>query len=379
MASTHDDPRSGAERKSGSRAGLIGFFSHRRWLWLFLLGVLVAGGWYGLQRLASDELPPGIASGNGRIEAVAIDVSARTGGRIREILVREGEMVTAGQTVARMDTQQLEAQLREARAQLQRGRIAREAAESDVAQRQSEHASALAVVAQREVELDAAVRRLRRSEQLAGQSVVALQTLDDDRARTEGARATLNAAQAQVKAAEAAIASARVRIVDADAVIEAAEAAIERIQVDIDDSALRSPRDGRVQYLVAQPGEVVAGGGRVLNLIDLNDVYMTFFLPTVQAGRIALGAEARIVLDTAPDVVVPAEVSFVSDVAQFTPRTVETAEERQGLMFRIRVRVAPELLQKHSAYVKPGLPGLAYVRTDPATEWPEHLRTGLLE
>src|SRR5690606_5788052 len=182
------------------------------------------------------------------------------------------------------------------------------------------------------------------------------------RARTAGAQATLDASRAQAASAQAAIATARARIVDAETTVEAAEAAIERIQVEIDDSTLRSPRDGRVQYLVAQPGEVVAGGGRVLNLIDINDVYMTFFLPTVQAGRVALGSEARIVLDTAPGVVVPAHVSFISDVAQFTPRTVETREERIGLMFRVRVRVAPELLQKYANYVKPGLPGMAYVK-----------------
>lgn len=354
-------------------------FLRNLWFWVVVLGAVVAGGWYFLQRSSSNELPAGIAAGNGRIEAVSIDVSARTGGRIRDIVIGEGEMVSAGQVLAQMDTQQLEAQLREARAQLQRGRIARETAESGVTQRQSEHSAALAVVAQRTAELDAAERRLRRSESLARGDAVTQQTLDDDRARTESARAALDAARAQVAAAEAGIASARAQIVDAEAVIEAAEAAIERIQFDINDAALRSPRDGRVQYLVARPGEVIAGGGRVLNLIDLNDVYMTFFLPTVQAGRVALGAEARIVLDTAPDVPIPAEVSFISDVAQFTPRTVETSEERQGLMFRIRIRVAPDLLQKYADYVKPGLPGMAYVKIDPAAEWPARFHTGLLE
>ncbi|WEX11831.1 HlyD family efflux transporter periplasmic adaptor subunit [Chelativorans sp. AA-79] len=339
----------------------------------------VAVGWYLTQRFAEPELPDWIASGNGRVEAVAIDISARTGGRVRDIVVKEGQTVARGEVLAHMDTQQLDAQLREARAQLQRGRIARDVAESSVTQAEAEHSAALAVVAQRRTELESAERRLNRSEQLARTSAISQQTLDDDRARTAGARAALDAARAQSASAEAGIATARASIVDAEAIVEAAEAAIERIQVEIDDSTLRSPRDGRVQYLVAQPGEVVAGGGRVLNLIDLNDVYMTFFLPTVQAGRVALGSQARIVLDTAPGVVVPAEVSFISDVAQFTPRTVETAEERVGLMFRIRVRVAPELLQKHADYVKPGLPGMAYVKLDPTAEWPETLRTGLLE
>jgi len=349
------------------------------WFWAVVAIVAVGVGWQLTQRLGEDPLPAGIAWGNGRIEAVSIDISARTGGRIRDIVAREGEAVAAGQVLAHMDTQQLEAQLREARAQLQRGRIARDVAVSGVTQAEAEHSAAQAVVAQRQTELNAAERRLARSEQLAERNAVSQQALDDDRARTEGARAALDAARAQVAAVEAGIATARARIVDAEATIEASEAAIERIQADIDDSALRAPRAGRVQYLVAQPGEVVAGGGRVLNLIDLADVYMTFFLPTVQAGRVALGTEARIVLDTAPGVVIPAQVSFLSDVAQFTPRTVETADERQDLMFRVRVRVPPELLERYSDYVKPGLPGVAYVKIDPAAEWPAQLRTGLLE
>lgn len=359
--------------------GRLNSLFRKRSFWLALVAAAVAGGWYLTQRLAEEELPAGIARGNGRVEAVAIDISTRTGGRIREILVHEGETVAAGDVLARMDTQQLEAQLREAQAQLRRGWIGRDVAESGVTQAEAERSAALAVVAQREAELGSAEDRLNRSQQLAERNAVSRQTLDDDRARFEGARAALDAAHAQVAAAAAGVATAQARIVDAEAAIEAAEAAIERIQAEIDDSVLRAPRNGRVQYLVAQPGEVVAGGGRVLNLIDLGDVYMTVFLPTLEAGRLAIGSEARIVLDTAPGVVIPAEVSFLSDVAQFTPRMVETAEERQGLMFRVRVRVAPELLQRHADYVKPGLPGVAYVRTDPAAEWPESLRTGLLE
>ncbi len=350
-----------------------------RWLWIVAVVVAGAAAWYLTQRFAETELPDWIAAGNGRIEAVAIDISARAGGRVSEIVVEEGETVARGEVLARMDTQQLDAQLREAQAQLKRGKIARDVAESGVVQAEAEHSAALALIAQRRTEVDAAERRLNRSEQLARTNAISQQTLDDDRARTAGAQATLDASRAQAASAQAAIATARARIVDAETTVEAAEAAIERIQVEIDDSTLRSPRDGRVQYLVAQPGEVVAGGGRVLNLIDINDVYMTFFLPTVQAGRVALGSEARIVLDTAPGVVVPAHVSFISDVAQFTPRMVETTEERVGLMFRIRVRVAPDLLRKHADYVKPGLPGMAYVKLDPAAQWPDVLNSGILE
>jgi HlyD family secretion protein len=140
---------------------------------------------------------------------------------------------------------------------------------------------------------------------------------------------------------------------------------------------LKSPRDGRVQFRIAQPGEVLSAGGKVLNMVDLGDVYMTFFLPTASAGRVQIGAEARLVLDAAPQYVIPARATFVADVAQFTPKTVETADERQKLMFRIKAHIAPDLLKKHIRNVKTGLPGMAYVQLDPQAEWPSDLEVKL--
>jgi HlyD family secretion protein len=110
-----------------------------------------------------------------------------------------------------------------------------------------------------------------------------------------------------------------------------------------------------------------------MNVIDLSDVYMTFFLPERAAGKVALGTEVRLVLDAAPEYVIPAEVSFVASVAQFTPKTVETADERQKLMFRVRARIDPVLLKKHLARVKTGLPGVGWVRLDPEVPWPPNL------
>jgi HlyD family secretion protein len=350
----------------------------RGWLLAGVVACLAIGGYFLWQVMRPDGLPEGIAGGNGRIEAVEIDVSTRAPGRIREILVNEGDFVTAGQVVARMDTEQLEAQHSEAEAGLQRAVIAVDTARSLVTQRQAEREAALAVVAQREAELDAATRKLRRSEQLSERGNVAEQVLDDDRARAQATAAAMGAAKAQLAATEAAIGQAKSQVVAAEANIVAARATVRRIQADIDDSALKAPRDGRVQYRVAQPGEVLSAGGRVLNLVDLSDVYMTFFLPTGQAGRVALGAEARLVLDAAPDAVIPAAISFVADVAQFTPKTVETVEERQKLMFRVKARIAPELLLKYIRQVKTGLPGMAYVRLDPQAPWPGHLQDRLV-
>ena len=318
-----------------------------------------------------------IADGNGRIEATDIDVATKLAGRIRAIMAEEGDFVQRGQVVAQMDTDALQAELRQAEAQLRQAQSTVQISRSQLAQRESEKAAAQAVVAQREAELNAARKRSGRSSTLVNEGGVSHQEADDDRARALSFEAAVSAARAQVAATDAAIASAHAQLLGAHSAVEAAKATIERIQADIADCDLKAPRDGRVQYRVAQPGEVVSVGGRVLNLVDLSDVYMTFFLPTAAAGRIALGSDVRLVLDAAPQYVIPAEISFVSDVAQFTPKTVETANEREKLMFRVKAKIPADLLRAHIRQVKTGLPGMAYVRLDQQIPWPADLQVRL--
>ena len=346
--------------------------------WLMVTAVIVVGAVAGLAWWSSQPqgLPEGFASSNGRIEAVEIDVAAKTAGRLVAVLVNEGDFVIAGQVLAQMDTAVLNAQLREAEAELRRAESSVETAQSNVAQRKSEKAAAEFVVAQREAEAGVAKRRFDRMEALA-EGAASEQERDDARGNFYSAQAAVSTAKANVAAADAAITTADSQVIAAQASVEATQAKIERLKADIDDSDLRSPRDGRVQYRVAQPGEVLSAGGKVLNMVDLGDVYMTFFLPTSAAGRVQMGAEVRVVLDAAPQYVIPAQVSFVADVAQFTPKTVETAEERQKPMFRIKARIDPDLLKQNIRSVKTGLPGMAYVRLDPRIEWPSHLQIRL--
>ena len=315
----------------------------------------------------------GFVSGNGRIEATEVAVATKQAGRVLDILVGEGDFVTAGQPVARMQIDSLQAQRDEAMARLQQAQLAVSSAQVQVAQRESDYQSALAVVAQRDSDLDTAKRRLPRSEQLARDGFFSTQLLDDDRAKVRSLQAALTAAQSQAKAAQAGISAARTQVTSAEANVRALQATLARIDVELADSELKAPRDGRVQFRVVQPGEVVGAGARVLQLADLTDVYMTFFLPETVAGRVALGSEVRIVLDAAPNFVIPASVSFVASTAQFTPKTVETASERQKLMFRVRAQIPKELLVRHREQVKTGLPGVAWLRIDPNATWPQQL------
>ncbi|HQR60519.1 MAG TPA: HlyD family efflux transporter periplasmic adaptor subunit [Methylophilaceae bacterium] len=375
-------------------------------------GVLIAGvviivlsSLYLWQRLKPAGLPAEFVAGNGRIEATEVDISTKTAGRIQDVLFHEGDFVEAGQVVARMDTQTMEADLHQMEARVKQAQSAtatatattsqrQEALQSAaalIAQRKQAKETALAMVAQSESEVAFAESEVKRSEELVEKRFITQQRLESDRTRLQSARAALNAAKSKVEEAQAAIEAAKSQLTEARSAIEASKsqiaetrsstdaaiAAVEKIKADIADASLKTPKGGRVQYRVAEPGEVLPVGGKVLTVLDVSDVYMTFFLPETVAGRVAIGAEARLVLDAAPQYVIPTRVSFVASEAQFTPKTVETATERQKLVFRVKARIAPELLKQYKTRVKTGLPGVAYVQLDASAEWPANLQVKL--
>ena len=336
---------------------------------IVVLGLVAYLIWKNMNKPDTDAL----VSGNGRIEATEINVSSKLSGQLEEILVKEGDFVEPGQILARVKISTLEAQLRELEAQQRQAQDAIATAEAQVAMRISEKAAAEAMVQQRETELMAAKNRLARTEVLAKEGASSKQQLDDERAAAQQAIAVLSAAKAQVQSAQGAIVASKSQVSAAHYQVDAIKASVERIKFDMDDAQLRAPLKARVQFRVAQPGELVAAGGRVLNLIDLSDVYVTFFLPATVAGKIAIGTEVRIVLDAAKNVVIPATVSFVADTAQFTPKSVETESERQKLMFRVKAKIDPTLLNKYIEQVKTGLPGVAYIKIDDQAAWPTFL------
>lgn len=315
-----------------------------------LVIIAVATGGYLLWRkLAVPRLPVGIVMANGRTEAERVDVASKFPGRLKQVLVKEGDTVTAGQTLAVMDTAEYEAELNDARATKRQ------------AERQLDQAVAL--MAQRHSELDLAVVELERAEKLAAKGYTPRQVVDQRTSAKITAQAAVNSAQAQIDLAKANI--------------ESTAARIDRIQTYINDSVLLAPRSGRVQYRLALPGEVMAAGGKVLTLLDVTDVYMTVFLPTQDAGRLPIGAEARIIFDAAPQYVVPASISFVATEAQFTPKYVETRSEREKLMFRVKVQIPREVLEKYAAWVKTGVPGVSYIRVSQDAVWPDYLTVKL--
>ena len=343
--------------------------------WLLFSGILACLGGAALawHFSAKPAATSGFASGNGRIEATEVLISTKLAGRLATVLAKEGDDVAQGQVLARMDTTVLEANLREAKAAIGQATSRKASAVAAVDQRQSEIAAAEALVAQRISQLHLSAKEEKRTRQLYKGDFITGEKLDVDKTATETNNAQVIAAKAQLQGAQAALEAAKAGVLEGQAAIEAAMAQAARYQADIEDSTLTAPIGGRVLYRLAEPGEVLGVGGHVLTLLDLSDVYMTLFLPTSQAGRIALGAQARIVLDVRPDISIPAQVTFVSPQAQFTPKAVETHSEREKLMFRIKVTIPPELLLAYARQVKTGLPGVATVRLDPDAPWPANM------
>ncbi len=300
--------------------------------------VVIAGFFYWNSR-NSDTLPDGIAAGNGRIEAAQVDIATKFAGRVHRVPVREGDLVDPGQVVAEIEISQLRAQLHRA--------------EAEVASAQSRVAAAKAQVTMSKAQLSLAEQELNRTASLLDRGHATQESYDIR--LTERTVAMSN------------VASATANLTAAERGVDAAQAAVEEIETQIQDSVLTSPVLGRVLYRLAEPGEVLPAGGKVMTVVDHGDIFMEVFLPSSQAHLVTVGSEARVKLDIS-EFGIPATVSFVSPDSQFTPKQVETRTERDKLMFRVKVRIVPGLVRHNIERVKTGLRGVAYV---PLDGWPE--------
>lgn len=318
------------------------------WLRAVLVLMLLGGGagaFYWWQRL-HPPLPSAIVFGNGRLEADEINIDTKYAARIAEILADEGDVVKAGQVVARMDTRDLTASLKKSEAQVSQARRAVDEANANVEQQKSQ-----VLLARQEFD---------RATYLVQKGFQTKEIMDQRQQQLDGANAGLSAAN--------------LRVIEFRHALDAATHDVELYSVQIADDTLVAPRDGRIQYRIANIGEVLPAGGHVFAMLDTSYVYMDVYLPTEAAGKVKYGADARVTVDAYPKVAIPAKVTFIASQAQFTPKTVETQVERDKLMFRIRVRINPDWLRGRTDAVSSGLPGVAYLLTDAAAAWPAKLR-----
>jgi len=317
----------------------------RRLAFAVVAAAIAFVGWQEWTRRQATTLPAGIVSGNGRIESIQVDVAAKYAGRVKAIAAREGDLVEPGQLIVTMDTAELEAELAKARAK--------------IAEAEESAAQVMADIASQESQQLFARQQFTRADKLLASKTITRDEHEEKEARLKVADANVNAAKAKLRSVEQSE--------------EVAKAEVRRVEAQIADSTLKSPVRGRVLYRLAEEGEVLSAGGKAVTLLDLGDVYMEIFLPAQDAGRVRIGADARIRLDLRPEYAARAKVSFVSPEAQFTPKQVETRSERDKLMFRVKLQLPPELIAPYLERIKTGIRGVGYVKIDDAVAWPDDL------
>jgi len=322
----------------------------RRWLRIggillvILLSVVGAGFYWWKQH--QSQFPAGISWGNGRLGGDEIEIDTKFSGRIAELRADLGDMVTAGQVVAVMDTRDIQQTLEKAEAQVAQAKRAIEEANANLVQQQTQQTLA--------------AQELDRAQTLLKQGYATQELFDQQKQALDAANAGLIAAEKRVEEAKRAL--------------EALQHDVGLYKVNIADNSLVAPRAGRIQYRIMNIGEVLPAGGKVFTMLDIEYVYMDIYLPPVEAGKVKIGTDARILLDAYPNTPIPAKVFFVASEAQFTPKMVEVQSEDDKLMFRIRVRIDPDRSRGHADAVRSGLPGVAYLLVDPAVVWPKKLQ-----
>jgi len=316
--------------------------------WIIAVVAVVVVGFIGFRYWQAKQtaLPEGIVSGNGRIEGKLVDLAPKEPLRVKKILADEGDLVKPGQVLVQMDTVTLEANLAEANAA--------------VAAAEERLALANANISKQKSEIALANVEAVRSKNLVAEGAGSQRELDVRNTRVKTTKASYEEAVAGLQTAKQQV--------------EVARANAATIQTRIDDATLKSPVTGRVLYRLAEPGEVLAPGGKALTLVNLEDIYMEIFLPAADAAQTKLGAEGRITVDYDPDRAVAGFVSFVSPEAQFTPKQVETRSEREKLMFRVKIQVPRAVASQYVESIKTGIRGVGYVRVKDSAAWPPWLQ-----
>ncbi|MDO4879173.1 MAG: HlyD family efflux transporter periplasmic adaptor subunit [Neisseria sp.] len=341
-----------------------------------LIAAVAAGGFYYHRSRAAAALPAYIAQSNGRLELNRIDVASLYPGRVKAVPAEEGADVKAGDILAELSSDTSNSRVEEAQAAaarqregVQRAQAAEEQMRRTVARAEANIEAARQQQRVAKMEWDNA-RKLQ-SEQLVSASEAARRRADYERAA-----AAVKAAEAARAEAQATVAQSRAAAAEARAGVEQAKAAVKSAESANDDMNIRAPIAGRVEYKIAEVGNVVASGSKIVSLLDPTDVSMNIFLPTDSMSRLKVDDDARIRLDGI-DAVFPAKIKFIATDAQFTPKAVETTDERAKLMFKVKLKIPRETAEKYKGLLKGGLTGNGFVKTDREAQWPQELAVRL--
>lgn len=329
---------------------------------LAVLAVAGAGAWYGYLRPPPSDDGPFLLYGN--VDVRQVRLAFRVGGRIGDMHLEEGDPATSGDLLAALDRDTLDIQVSLAEAEV----ASHEAnlRKYETGSRPEEIAQAQASVAELQAALDNAVSVLERRGQLLRDGHISRQAYDDALAQKTEAEARLSAAQEALDLALAGFREEDIAVARAN--LLAAEARLARARTDLADTALYAPAAGTILSRIQEPGAIVAAGEPVYTLSLSDPVWVRTYVAEPDLGRVHPGMAAEVITDTAPDRPYSGHIGFISPVAEFTPKTVETPDLRTDLVYRMRVIVDnPDLGLRQGMPVTVRLPNEA---TQAATETP---------
>ena len=308
----------------------------------------------------------GPTGGSTIVEGTTTVVASKIAGRVVEMTVREGDRVKAGQEVGKLECKDQQAALAAAKARLAAAEAQREVASAGVlqAQRSAGVADAQIVAARAQeqvldVEQERAQKDLSRTTNLHAAGAVSDAVYDSDSLRSRNviqqqalAVANERTAKASSAASQAGVRTAAMQVAAAAAQLEAARSDVERAQLAADECRLTAPRDGFVTERLHEPGAVVPAGARVYTVLDLSIVKLIFFVPDAELGRVSLGAPAELRADAYPGRVFTGKVRRIASEAEFTPRDVQTREDRDRLVYAVEIEV-----ENGDGALRAGMPG----------------------
>lgn len=287
-------------------------------------------------------------SASGTVEATEASLGFQAAGRIERILVNEGDRVKAGDTLAVLDRTELEARRAQARAQL----AAAEATLSELERgaRSEELAQAREADSTAAARLADAQRDLARAEQLFRGGAASQEAFDKARFAADVARSQRAQAAQQLRLVQA---GPRVeRIAAQRALVQSAQAQARQVGAQLANAVVVAPFAGVVTVRQRQPGEIVAPGAPVVTVANFDDRWVRIYIAETRLGAVAIGAPATITTDTDRDRTYAGAVSFIASQAEFTPRNVQTTEERVKLVYAVKVRITGD----STLALKPGMP-----------------------
>lgn len=350
-----------------------------------VIGVIVIGLAWFFWRQQTNKVPEGFLVAGGRIEGREVNVSSRVQGRVLKLLADEGNAVKKGQILAVLDSEQIQAQVISAQENLKAAQLQNEQAgyDLDYTRRNSDAAILSAMASaenvQAQLEKAKAVRQIaesnyRRYLKLYRDGAVSAREFDSKKLDYDSSMADVNAVIQLHEAAKANLAAAqssKIAIEIKQKQFEASQANVEayrgklaELLANQKELQVQSPVDGTIITRPVEAGQVVNAVSPLFVIIDLQNIYMKIYIPEQQVGKLRLGSEARIYVDAYRDKYFAGKVTRISDQAQFTPKNVETKEERVKLVFAVEVAV-----ENPDGLLKPGMPGDVILRWKEDLPW----------